>query len=235
MYTRPVPRVALTFDDGPGPSTAEILDILRDLGVRATFFVLGKSVEEARWCDGDVARARSLVARALREGHVVGNHTYAHARPPEYLGLAADLARADAVIRARRKDADLAEEAPIPVRLPYGLRLVERTIEAPTGTLQVAALDPRLPVLASLGRTHVHWTSDFEDWTLAPDAGPALAERMLAHVERQAALELAAVIDLHDGGTGSDWGYERAATADGVRRFVEEALRRGWDFFTVPA
>ena len=235
MYTRPVPRVALTFDDGPGPSTAEVLDILRDLGVRATFFVLGKSVEEPRWCDGDVARARSLVGRALREGHVVGNHTYSHARPPEYLALAADLARGDAVIRARRRDAGLAEEGPIPVRLPYGIRLLERTIEAPTGTLQVAALDPRLPVLASLGRTHVHWTSDFEDWTLPPEAGPALADRMLEHVERQAALDLGAVIDLHDGGTGSDWGYARPATVEAVRRFLEEAQRRAWDFYTVPA
>jgi chitin deacetylase len=233
MYTRAVPRVALTFDDGPGPSTAEILDILRDLGVHATFFVLGKSVDEARWCEGDVARARSLVGRALREGHVIGNHTYSHQRPSEYLGLAADLRKGDEVIRARRREVGLPEDAPIAVRLPYGIRLVERTVPAPTGTLQVAALDPRVPVLASLGRAHLHWTSDFEDWTLRPDAGPVLAERMLEHVVGQAALGLDAVIDLHDGGTGSDWGYARPATVEGVRRFCLEARRRGWEFFTV--
>jgi len=235
MYTRPVPRVALTFDDGPGPSTAEILDILRDLGVHATFFVLGKSVEEARWCDGDVARARALVARALHEGHVVGNHTYSHARPSEYLGLAADLRRGDDVIRARRREVGHPEDAPIPFRLPYGIRLVERTIPTATGTLLCATLDPRVPVLAGLGRAHLHWTSDFEDWTLPPDGGPALAERMLEHVARQAELQLDAVIDLHDGGTGSDWGYARPATVQGVRLFCEGARSRGWDFFTVPA
>jgi peptidoglycan-N-acetylglucosamine deacetylase len=234
MYTRRVPRVALTFDDGPGPSTAEILDILRDARVHATFFVLGKSVEEARWCDGDTARARSLVVRALGEGHVVGNHTYQHARPTEYLGFAADLRRGDEVIRACRREAGAPEDAPIAVRLPYGVRLVERTVSAPTGTLQVAALDPRLPVLASLGRTHVHWTSDFDDWTLPLDAGAQLATAMAEHVHRQAALGLDAVIDLHDGGTGSDWGYARPATAQGVRLFLDEAYRQGWTFFTVP-
>jgi peptidoglycan/xylan/chitin deacetylase (PgdA/CDA1 family) len=165
---------------------------------------------------------------------VVGSHTYSHARPSEYLSLAPDVQRGDAVIRACRQQAGKAEEPPIAIRLPYGLRLVERTIPAPTGTLQVAALDPRLPVLASLGRTHVHWSSDFEDWTLAPDAGPLLAERMAAHVERQTLLGLDAVVDLHDGGTGSDWGYARPATAHGVRLFVDEARRRGWEFFTVP-
>jgi chitin deacetylase len=234
LYNSAVARVALTFDDGPGPTTAEILDILRDGGVHATFFVAGKSVEEARWCDGDVARARSLVVRALREGHVIGNHTYSHARPSEYLSLAADVRRADDVIRARRREAGLPDDAPIPLRLPYGIRLVERTVPATTGTLQVAALDPRLPVLASLGRTHVHWTADFDDWTLPPDAGPALAEAMLDHVNRQSVLGLDAVCDLHDSGTGSQWGYARPATAEGVRRFIAEAKSRGIAFFTVP-
>lgn len=231
---RLVPRVALTFDDGPGPATAELLDILRDAGVRATFFVLGRNVDEAPWCDGDVARARSLVTRALREGHVVGNHTFSHERPNAYLGFAADLRRNDAVIRALRRDAGVAEDAPIPVRLPYGLRLLEQTISVPTGSLNIVALDPRLPVLASLGRTHVHWTSDFEDWTALPTDGPALVARMVDHVERNAELGFDAVIDLHDGGTGSSWGYARPATVAAVRAFLAEAKRRGWASFTAP-
>src|SRR5512144_3274869 len=42
-YSGPV--FALTFDDGPGPSTSALLDVLRDSGVRATFFLLGRNVE----------------------------------------------------------------------------------------------------------------------------------------------------------------------------------------------
>lgn len=64
-----VPRVSLTFDDGPNPvSTPRILDALGDAGVRATFFVLGRHAE--RWPE--------LVARTAREGHQIGNHGYFH-------------------------------------------------------------------------------------------------------------------------------------------------------------
>ncbi len=63
-------RIALTFDDGPHPAhTAEILDILAEYGVRATFFVVGENAE--RWPE--------LVRREAREGHEIGNHTYSHA------------------------------------------------------------------------------------------------------------------------------------------------------------
>lgn len=62
-------KVALTFDDGPNPdATPRILDTLRDLGVKATFFVLGRHAE--RWPD--------LVLRIGREGHQIGNHGYFH-------------------------------------------------------------------------------------------------------------------------------------------------------------
>lgn len=62
-------RVALTFDDGPHPRyTREILDILDEYGVKATFFFVGENVyyyPEA---------AREVAAR----GHEIGNHTYTH-------------------------------------------------------------------------------------------------------------------------------------------------------------
>jgi peptidoglycan/xylan/chitin deacetylase (PgdA/CDA1 family) len=236
-----VTRIALTFDDGPGPSTSALLDLLGSFRVRATFFVMGRNVAEAPWCRGDTARARALVVRAFAEGHVVGNHTYSHARPSEYLGLPEDLQRNEELLRSCRAEAGGREEAHgltalagFPVRLPYGIRLVENTVPVPTGTLNTISLDPRLPVLASLGRTHVHWTSDFEDWALPAVDGPALAARMAEHVENNAELGLDAVLDLHDSGTGSSWGYERPATVAGVARFLELVDKKGWETFTVP-
>ena len=63
------PEVALTYDDGPDPdATCALLDLLRDRGVPATFFVVG-------------ARARAhpeVVRRCHAEGHLVGNHTDRH-------------------------------------------------------------------------------------------------------------------------------------------------------------
>lgn len=61
--------VAITFDDGPNPLyTPRILDILREKGVKATFFVVGLHVKKYP----DIAK------RIVNEGHDIGNHTYTH-------------------------------------------------------------------------------------------------------------------------------------------------------------
>jgi peptidoglycan/xylan/chitin deacetylase (PgdA/CDA1 family) len=61
--------VALTFDDGPNePYTSRVLDILKENGVHATFFLIGENAE----IYPDVAR------RILAEGNIVGNHSYSH-------------------------------------------------------------------------------------------------------------------------------------------------------------
>jgi peptidoglycan-N-acetylglucosamine deacetylase len=61
--------VALTFDDGPTPvRTPRLLDILREKNVRATFFVVGKRVEESP----------EIVRRAQAEGHLIATHTWSH-------------------------------------------------------------------------------------------------------------------------------------------------------------
>jgi len=60
---------ALTFDDGPDPiSTPKILDILREKGVKATFFCVGKHVR----------KEPELLKRIHQEGHQVANHTENH-------------------------------------------------------------------------------------------------------------------------------------------------------------
>jgi peptidoglycan/xylan/chitin deacetylase (PgdA/CDA1 family) len=66
--------VALTFDDGPSPDfTPALLDVLRDLDVRATFFVLG-----------DNARSHpELLLRMRAEGHGIGSHSRSHPKLAE--------------------------------------------------------------------------------------------------------------------------------------------------------
>ena len=61
--------VLLTFDDGPdGDKTPEILDTLKECGVKAIFFMIGRKVEQHP----------EIVQRLLAEGHLLGNHTYSH-------------------------------------------------------------------------------------------------------------------------------------------------------------
>jgi peptidoglycan-N-acetylglucosamine deacetylase len=67
------PAIAITFDDGPTePYTSQILDVLRQFGAKATFFVLGARA----------THAPDVVRRAAREGHEIGNHTWDHAALP---------------------------------------------------------------------------------------------------------------------------------------------------------
>ena len=70
----PEGRVALTFDDGPQPgSTDRVLDVLAELGVRATFFCVGRNAQAHP----------DLVHRIRAEGHVVGSHSMTHPHPGE--------------------------------------------------------------------------------------------------------------------------------------------------------
>lgn len=70
-------RVYLTFDDGPSIYTGELLDILAQYNVKATFFVTGKGKEGY----GDIYR------RIVEEGHTLGMHSYSH----EYSNIYASL------------------------------------------------------------------------------------------------------------------------------------------------
>ncbi len=61
---------AITLDDGPDPDcTPAILDTLREKGIKATFFVVGKSAQAYP----------DLIQRMVEEGHVVSNHSWSHA------------------------------------------------------------------------------------------------------------------------------------------------------------
>lgn len=66
--TQTTRRVYLTFDDGPSIYTQDILDVLKEYDVKATFFVNGKS--------GDQADA--ALVRIVEEGHTLGMHSYSH-------------------------------------------------------------------------------------------------------------------------------------------------------------
>lgn len=61
-------KVYLTFDDGPSIYTSEILDILAENDIKATFFVVGKEDEHSQ----------EMIQRIVEEGHTLGMHSYSH-------------------------------------------------------------------------------------------------------------------------------------------------------------
>lgn len=77
--------VFLTFDDGPTTqNTADILDILKSKGVRATFFIVGVNLEKSN-------KTKELLKREIMEGHAIGNHTVTHDPKKLYPGNKVDV------------------------------------------------------------------------------------------------------------------------------------------------
>lgn len=100
--------VALTFDDGPSPSTPLILEVLESYNVRATFFQCGENV----------LRTPDL-SRAVREaGHQIGNHSHTH---PNF-ALTRPSFVDDEFRRAQEVIAQASGVLPSLVRPPYGVR-----------------------------------------------------------------------------------------------------------------
>lgn len=85
-----VRRVALTFDDGPDEMTPAYLDVLDDLAVPATFFIVGDGAEQRP----------EMVREYIRRGHQVAAHGYNHRRFPDlsWRELDDQLARSAAAI-----------------------------------------------------------------------------------------------------------------------------------------
>ena len=108
--------VALTFDDGPGRSTAEILDLLERHGARATFFMVGAQAERYP----DIAR------RVVSGGHEVGSHTYAHLDHHEVGGPEA----VSDMLDGAGAIASVTGSTPSLYRAPYGHFVPETVAEA---------------------------------------------------------------------------------------------------------
>lgn len=104
--------VALTFDDGPEtPHSDEVLRILKEQDVRATFFLIGLEME----------RYPEATKRLATSGHEIGNHGFRHTSLVfmSERALAREIETTDQLIRSAGYDGE------IPVRPPYGHKFVE--------------------------------------------------------------------------------------------------------------
>ncbi len=105
-----VKLVALTYDDGPNPGTTEnLLNLLERSAVKATFFVIGKNVEQYP----------DVVKKIVAGGHELGNHSYSHPRMIWRLPgfMESQINRTDQLLR------QLGVNHEIHFRAPYGIKL----------------------------------------------------------------------------------------------------------------
>lgn len=128
-------NIYLTFDNGYEQGhTGLIMDVLKDKGVPATFFVTGHYIDSA----GD------LVKRMVKEGHIVGNHSWSH---PDFTKLPKDKIKKELTKVSEGVKELTGKEASNYLRPPQGV-FSERS----------------LAVTQELGYTNVFWSIAFVDW-----------------------------------------------------------------------
>lgn len=190
--------VALSFDDGPGRATPALLSVLEEMQVAASFFCLGRE-----------ARAQpEAIARMLRAGHEVGNHSMSHA---DARGLSAQTLLDEEVAPAARE----LERAGVD---PASARLFRPAY----GEIR----RDQVEVLARSGYTVVGWSIDPSDW-LEPDA-PGHVECVVGAV--LARIHPGAIVLLHDGDDGDHARHRIVAI---VRALVPALRAQGYGFTRV--
>jgi peptidoglycan/xylan/chitin deacetylase (PgdA/CDA1 family) len=142
-------EVAIGFDDGPWPDTAEFVRMLERNHARATFFLIGEQVTSSY---------RGTLLRELRDGDVLGDHSFTHPDLVLSGGVFSQLSRTLHAIRS------LTGYTPCVFRPPFG------------------AYDSSVVETArSLGLATVIWNVDPTDWALPGTA--AIEQRVLAQVQ----------------------------------------------------
>jgi peptidoglycan/xylan/chitin deacetylase (PgdA/CDA1 family) len=170
MRTTGSAAVALTFDDGPGPYTPQILALLRTYGIKATFCLIGVKV----------AANPGLVQQIVREGHTLCNHTWRHdlhlgTRSPDQ--IRADLQRTNDEIHRAVPGATI------------------RYFRHPGGNFTPAAI----AVAHDLGMTSLGWNVDPSDWDGARHAyGAPMINHVIAVVRHT--VRPGSIVLSHDGG-----------------------------------
>lgn len=142
-------QVAIGFDDGPWSDTPAFVSMLEREHVQATFFMIGDQVTGAY---------RSTLLRELRNGDVLGDHTFTHPDLVSAGGVYGQLHETIAAIRA------LSGYTPCVFRPPYG-------------DYDQSVID----TARSLGLATVLWNVDPTDWALPGTS--AIEERVLAQVQ----------------------------------------------------
>jgi peptidoglycan/xylan/chitin deacetylase (PgdA/CDA1 family) len=129
--------VALTFDDGPGANTAQVLDLLKRYGIHATFCLIGRMISPYN---------AYLVRRIVAEGHTLCNHTWTHD-----LNLKS---RTEAQIRSEMQRTNDAIHGIVP-------DASIRYFRNPGGNFSPLVVS----VAASMGMQSIYWTVDPRDWS----------------------------------------------------------------------
>ena len=225
-------KLALTYDDGPNdPHTLHLLDVLDRHQVKATFFLMGRYVEQRP----------DIVRRIADGGHEIGNHTYSHpnlalstqaTQIEELLRCEAALNTARLYLPAPTVDPNFqfhAEVSQWPAATVEQSAAVCKELRQGNGTTLFrppfgARRMATLRVARQLGYVPVQWTVTCFDWR------PTTAARVESHAIRQ--IRGGDIILMHDGGY-KRFGANRHHTVEATDRIIARYKSEGHEFVTV--
>ena len=198
--------VYLTFDDGPSETvTPKILDILKKENVKATFFVLGNSIDSSE-------ESKNILKREVYEGHSIGNHTYSHNYSYLY---------PNRVINVENFMSDI-EKANKSIKAVLGEEFVVRAIRFPGGYMSWTDEDGINDILKEKGYYHIDWNSLSKD----AEGGYKSSEELLEEVKSSVYGREKAVILMHDN-------YGKEETAKALPEIIAYLKEQGYEFRTI--
>lgn len=202
-------KIVLTFDDGPDPDwTPKILDILKEKGVKATFFIIGENGQENP----------EIIKRIVAEGHEIGNHSFTHPNLGEVPQTVTELE----LNATQRLIESLTGRSTRLFRAPYFGDAEPRTPNEVEPTV----------VAQKLGYISVGLHLDPDDWKLTDENGnPRTPDDFVNETIKAASIttpeERGNIVLLHDGGGN------RQATVDALPKIIDQLRSKGYQFTTV--
>ncbi|MEG1457743.1 MAG: polysaccharide deacetylase family protein [Acetivibrio sp.] len=189
----------LTFDDGPSKVTEMVLDELKEEKVKATFFLIGEQITKEK---------EPLLQRMVKEGHLIGVHTYTHRWKDIY-------ASANAYIEDAEKTAERIYEVtgvkPIYYRFPWG---------SVNGYIS-SFCDDIIKRMKEKGYTYFDWNVSAED-----SVGKPTQESILKNVRKDYKRYQEPVILMHDSPSNR-------LTAETLVQIIREMKDEGYGFSTI--
>ncbi|MBU3161310.1 polysaccharide deacetylase [Clostridium frigoris] len=203
----------LTFDDGPSTTvTPQILDILKENNVKATFFLLGENIEINK-------KSKELVKREFNEGHAIGNHTYAHNR--NNMLFPNNQVNVPIFMKDVKKNDDVLKNV-------LGQDFTTRILRVPGGYMsRLYYNDSNLPEFdAKLKKENlisIDWNVEIKDASGKRNKGPA---ELFSILKEEVGTKSKVIILMHDT-------YGKVQTANVLPQIIQYLKDQGYEFRTI--
>ncbi|MBD7912597.1 MULTISPECIES: polysaccharide deacetylase family protein [Clostridium] len=201
----------LTFDDGPSTTnTPKVLDILKENGIKATFFIMGKQLDSSE-------EAKNILKRTASEGHAIGNHTYCH----DYNYL-----YPSRIINVNNFMSDI-EKCNESLKNVLGKDFSTRAIRFPGGYWSWEGRGNIRPIIDQDGYAIIDWNSLSEDAQGKPNkTAEELVQTTKTNLDKLGPNADSVIFLMHDT-------YGKEETANSLQQIINIFKEKGFEFRTI--